>query len=90
MDFIKTFADILKAMLYRLLRSRMTLVFILILVISIMCGIAALKAIGANTAICQQRALTSRWDCRCLLLMRVELILLVRVGCCLCAGASSL
>ena len=59
MDFIKTFADILKAMLYRLLRSRMTLVFILILVISIMCGIAALKAIGANTALSADMSATS-------------------------------
>ena len=59
MDFIKTFADILKAMLYRLLRSRMTLVFILILVISIMCGIAALKAIGANTALFADMSATS-------------------------------
>lgn len=59
MDFIKTFADILKSMLYRLLRSRMTLVFILILVISIMCGIAALKAIGANTALSADMSATS-------------------------------
>lgn len=48
MDFAKTFADVLKAMLYRLFKSRMTIVLMAVLSVSIVCGIAALKAIGAD------------------------------------------
>lgn len=59
MDFVKTFADILRAMLYRLLKSRMTLVFMLILIISIAYVVASLKVIGANTTLSADASATS-------------------------------
>lgn len=59
MDFAKTFADVLKAMLYRLFKSRMTIVLMAVLSVSIVCGIAALKAIGADMALSADISATS-------------------------------
>lgn len=59
MDFAKTFADVLKAMLYRLFKSRMTIVFMAVLSVSIVCGIAALKAIGADMSLSADVSATS-------------------------------
>ena len=59
MNFVKTFADVLKAMLYRLFKSRMTLVFVVVLVISIVYVIVGLKVIGANTTLSADVSATS-------------------------------
>lgn len=59
MDFVKTFAGVLRAMLYRLLKSRMTLVFMLVLIISIVYVIVGLKLIGANTSLSADVSATS-------------------------------
>lgn len=59
MDFAKTFADVLKAMLYRLFKSRMTIVLMAVLSVSIVCGIAALKAIGADMSLSADVSATS-------------------------------
>lgn len=59
MSFAKTFADVLKAMLYRLLKSRMTIVLVTVLSVSIVCGIAALKAIGADMSLSADVSATS-------------------------------
>lgn len=59
MSFAKTFADVLKAMLYRLLKSRMTIVLVTVLSVSIVCGIAALKVIGADMSLSADVSATS-------------------------------
>ena len=59
MEFAKTFAGILRAMLYRLLKSRMTAAFLAVLTILIVYGIAGLKVIGADAALSADASATS-------------------------------
>lgn len=59
MNLTKAFTDIFKAMLYRLVKSRMTVILMAVLSVSIVCGIAALKAIGADTTLSADVSATS-------------------------------
>ena len=59
MEFAKTFAGILRAMLYRLLKSRMTAAFLAVLTILIVYGIVGLKVIGADAALSADASATS-------------------------------